>query len=129
MIALFLASSILSVLLFVSIVVLPVAFSALTKINAGKFFRKFFPKFHITLFLASQVTGVLAISPYLKPISFIAGILIAAHYLWLTPAINSASDQKEDEKFKKLHAVSVMVHLLIILLFAVALIFDTCYFM
>jgi Domain of unknown function (DUF4149) len=128
MIALLIASSILALVLFVSLVVLPVAFGTLSKENAGGFARNLFPKYHIILFVASQIAGILAYTPHLKPIAFICGAIFAVHYLWLTPAINKASDQGELESFKKLHIVSVLTHLLAIALYSVALILDFCFF-
>lgn len=126
MIASLIASSILAVVLFVSLVVLPVAFGTLSKENAGGFARNLFPKYHIVLFVASQIAGILAYTPHLKPIAFICGAVFAVHYLWLTPAINRASDQGEVERFKKLHIVSIFLHSLVAILFFTGLTIDFC---
>ena len=128
MIALLIASSILAVVLFVSLVVLPVAFGTLSKENAGGFARNLFPKYHIILFVASQIVGILAYTPHLKPIAFICGAIFAVHFLWLTPAINKASDQGELEHFKKLHAVSIFLHALVVFLFVSGLTIDYCFY-
>lgn len=128
MIALLIASSILAVVLFVSLVVLPVAFGTLSKENAGGFARNLFPKYHIILFVASQIVGIFAYTPHLKPIAFICGAIFAVHYLWLTPAINKASDQGELESFKKLHIVSIFLHSLVVFLFVTGLTIDFCFY-
>ena len=124
MIALLIASSILAVVLFVSLIVLPVAFSTLSKENAGGFARNLFPKYHIVLFVASQIVWLLAYTPHLKPIAFICSLIFAIHFLWLTPAITNASDQGKIENFKKLHILSVINHLLVIAFYLVAISID-----
>ena len=128
MFALLIAASILGMMLFVSLVTLPVAFSTLTKEAAGHFVRKLFPIYHIVLFLASQVTGLLACTPHLKPIAFLSGLLFALHFAFLTPAINRASDAQLTQRFKNLHRLSVLVHVIVIALYAFALCVDACFF-
>jgi len=122
------ASAVLGIMLFVSFVVLPVAFWKLPKDLAGIFVRKLFPIYHGALFLASQVAGFLAITPHLRPVAFTAGFIFALHFVFLTPAVNRASDMGETARFKKLHTLSVIVNLLVIALFAFALCVDACYF-
>ena len=92
MFALLIIASILGIMLFVSFVILPITFITLTKEMAGKLVRKIFPVYHIVLFLASQVAGLLAFTPHLKPIAFLGGFILALHFVFLTPAINKASD-------------------------------------
>ena len=92
MFALLITASILGIMLFLSLVLLPITFSTLTKDVAGNFVRKLFPVYHIVLFVASQLAGVLAYTPHLKPIAFLCGLIFALHFVFLTPAINKASD-------------------------------------
>jgi hypothetical protein len=128
MFALLIAASILGMMLFVSLVMLPVAFGTLTKELAGKFVRKLFPIYHIVLFLASQAAGFLAFTPHLKPVAFLAGLLFALHFVFLTPAINRASDAQNTHRFKNLHRLSVLVHVVVMALYAFALCVDACFF-
>ena len=128
MFALLIAASILGVMLFVSLVVLPVAFAKLPQNLAGIYVRKLFPIYHIVLFLASQLAGLLAYTPHLKPIAFISGLIFALHFAFLTPAINKASDMGNNTRFKLLHRFSVLIHLVVMALYAFALCVDACFF-
>jgi hypothetical protein len=128
MFALLIASSILGIMLFVSLVMLPITFATLTKEMAGNFVRKLFPVYHIVLFLASQVAGLLAFTPHLKPIAFLCGLIFALHFVFLTPAINKATDAENEKRFKTLHRLSVLVNVLVMALYAFALCVDACFF-
>ena len=128
MFALLIASSILGVMLFVSLVMLPVAFGTLTREMAGNFVRKLFPIYHIVLFLASQVAGLLAFTPHLKPIAFLCGLIFALHFVLLTPAVNKASDAGNTNRFKTMHRLSVLVNVIVMALYAFALCVDACFF-
>lgn len=128
MFALLIASSILGIMLFVSLVMLPITFATLTKEMAGNFVRKLFPVYHIVLFLASQVAGLLAFTPHLKPIAFLCGMIFALHFVFLTPAINKATDAENEKRFKTLHRLSVLVNVLVMALYAFALCVDACFF-
>lgn len=128
MFALLIASSILGIMLFVSLVMLPIAFGTLTREMAGNFVRKLFPIYHIVLFLASQVAGLLAFTPHLKPIAFLCGLIFALHFVFLTPALNKASDAGNTNRFKTLHRLSVLVNVIVMALYAFALCVDACFF-
>ena len=128
MFALLIASSILGVMLFVSLVMFPVVFGTLTREMAGNFVRKLFPIYHIVLFLASQVAGLLAFTPHLKPIAFLCGLIFALHFVLLTPAVNKASDAGNTNRFKTLHRLSVLVNVIVMALYAFALCVDACFF-
>ncbi len=128
MFALLIASAILSMMLFVSLVILPIAFGTLTKDIAGKFVRKLFPIYHIVLFLASQAAGLLAFTPHLKPIAFLCGLIFALHFVFLTPAINKASDAGNTKRFTMLHRLSVLINVIVMALYAFALCVDVCFF-
>ena len=128
MFALLIAASILGIMLFLSFVVLPITFSTLTKDVAGNFVRKIFPVYHIVLFVASQLAGVLAFTPHLKPIAFLCGLVFALHFVFLTPAINRASDAGNTKRFTTLHRLSVLVNVIVMALYAFALYADACFF-
>lgn len=128
MFALLIASSILGIMLFVSLVMLPITFATLTREMAGNFVRKLFPIYHIVLFMASQVAGLLAFTPHLKPIAFLCGLIFALHFVFLTPAVNKASDEGNENRFKTLHRLSVLVNLIVMALYAFALCVDACFF-
>lgn len=128
MLGLLIAASIVGTMLFVSLVVLPIAFVKLPQNLAGVYVRKLFPIYHIVLFVASQVAGLVAYTPHLKPIAFISALVFALHFVFLTPAINKASDLGNTHRFKVLHRLSVLVHILVLALLAFALYADACFF-
>ena len=128
MFALLIASSILGIMLFVSFVLLPIVFVTLSKEMAGGLVRKLFPVYHVVLFLASQVAGLLAFTPHLKPIAFLCGLIFALHFVFLTPAVNRASDTGNASRFKMLHRLSVLVNVIVMALYAFALCVDACFF-
>lgn len=128
MYALLITASILGIMLFVSFVILPITFITLTKEMAGKLVRKLFPVYHIVLFLASQVAGLLAFTPHLKPIAFLCGLIFVLHFVFLTPAINKASDAGNTKRFTMLHRLSVLIHVIVMALYAFALCVDVCFF-
>lgn len=128
MFALLIASSILGIMLFFSLVLLPVVFGTLPRELAGSLVRKIFPIYYIVLFLASQVAGLLAFTPHLKPIAFLCGFIFALHFVFLTPAVNRASDANNTNRFKMLHRLSVLVNVTVMALYAFALCVDACFF-
>jgi hypothetical protein len=128
MLALLIIASILGIMLFLSLVVVPITFRTLNKDVAGKFVRKIFPIYHIVLFLASQIAGVLAYTPHLKPIAFLCGLIFALHFVFLTPAINRASDAGNIKRFTTLHRLSVVINIIVMALYAFALYADACFF-
>jgi hypothetical protein len=110
-----------------SLIVLPVAFGSLTRENAGIFARRIFPKYHIILFIASQLAGFLAYTSHIKIVAYLSALIFALHFLFLTPSINKASDESNMQLFKRLHIVSVLLHLLVVSLFIYALMIDGCF--
>jgi hypothetical protein len=128
MVALLIAASILGIMLFVSLVILPITFGTLSKEMSAKFVRRLFPSYDIVLFLASQTVGLLAVTPHLKPIAFLSGLIFALHFVLLTPAVNRASDAGNANRFKILHSLSVLVNVVVMALYAFALWADAGFF-
>jgi hypothetical protein len=128
MFALLIASSILGIMVFVSLVLLPIVFGTLSREMAASLVRKLFPVYHIVLFVASQVAGLLAFTPHLKPIAFLCGLIFALHFVFLTPAVNKASDAGNTTRFKTLHRLSVLVNVIVMAIYAFALCVDACFF-
>ncbi len=127
MIASIIVFSILSIILYMSLIVLPVAFGSLTREHAGIFARKIFPKYHIILFIFSQLAGFLAYTSHIKIAAYISALIFALHFLLLTPSINKASDESNMRLFKRLHILSVVMHLLVVSIFIYALMIDGCF--
>ena len=126
LIAIYLTSAILGIMLFFSFVVAPITFTSLSEENARKFIRRIFPyyynvnlgisliitlifvlidSFHLDFYLILSVTLLFAISNYV-----------------LMPLINKYRDQKKEKQFKYSHFLSVVINFIQILLLFVILI-------
>lgn len=128
MLGMLIAASIVGIIVFVSLVVLPVAFVKLPQSYASIFVRKLFPVYHIFLFVLTEVAGLTASTPHLKPLAFISGFVFALHFIFLTPAINKATDLGLTSRFKLLHQLSVVLHLVVISMLTLGLYIDASLF-
>ena len=116
LIAIYLTSAILGIMLFFSFVVAPITFTSLSEENARKFIRRIFPyyynvnlgisviitlifvfidSFHLDFYLILSVTLLFALSNYV-----------------LMPLINKYRDNNQDKKFKFSHFISVVINFL-----------------
>ena len=113
-ISIYLTAMILGIMLFFSFVIAPVVFTTLDEENARKFIRRIFPFYYnvnlgislivlITFLLLSR----LGIDFYL--ILVITLLFATSNYL-LMPLINKYRDEKQDEKFKYSHFLSVVIN-------------------
>ena len=113
-ISIYLTAMILGIMLFFSFVIAPVVFTTLDEENARKFIRRIFPFYYnvnlgislivlITFLLLSR----LGIDFYL--ILVITLLFATSNYL-LMPLINKYRDEKQDEKFKYSHSLSVVIN-------------------
>ena len=113
-ISIYLTSIILGIMFFFSFVVAPVTFSALNEENARKFIRKIFP-YYYTVYLAISVL-VLICFIILKIFSLdfylilsVAALFAVTNFI-LMPLINKYRDEKQDNKFKYSHFISVVIN-------------------
>ena len=113
-ISIYLTAMILGIMLFFSFVIAPVVFTTLDEENARKFIRRIFPFYYnvnlgislivlITFLLLSR----LGIDFYL--ILVITFLFATSNYL-LMPLINKYRDEKQDNKFKYSHFLSVVIN-------------------
>ena len=115
-----LPSIVLGIMLFFSFAVAPVIFKVLKENEARKFVRTIFPYYYfINLIL------ILLICIFLLYKSFISfdfyllvsvALLFAISLFILMPLINNARDRREENKFKYLHAISVIINFLQIII-------------
>ena len=95
----------------------PLIFKTLTEEQAGPFLRSIFPRFFAAIALLSFIAAIIAFqagiddTPYMMGSSFI--LAIVAHRILAT---NKARDEGNDNQFKLLHTVSVVLTLLILFL-------------
>ena len=116
LIAIYLTSAILSIMLFFSFVVAPITFTSLNEENARKFIRRIFPFYYnVNLGISIIVTLIFIFIESFR-IDFFLIVLVAllfalSNYV-LMPLINKYRDNNQDKKFKFSHFISVVINFL-----------------
>ena len=112
--SIYLTCIILGIMLFFSFVIAPITFTALNEENARKFIRKIFP-YYYKVNLASSIL-VLICFIFLKIFSLdfylilsVAALFAVTNFI-LMPLINKYRDEKQDNKFKYSHFISVIIN-------------------
>ena len=114
---------ILGIMLFFSFVIAPVVFTTLDDENARKFIRRIFPFYYNVNLGLSFV--VLLIFLFLNKFGLdfylilIVTILFATSNYLLMPLINKYRDEKQDEKFKYSHFISVVINFIQMIFLAI----------
>ena len=113
-ISIYLTSIILGIMLFFSFVVAPVTFTALNEENARKFIRKIFPYYYTVNLTFSILVLICFIILKISSLDFYlilsVAILFAVSNFILMPLINKYRDEKQDNKFKYSHFISVVIN-------------------
>lgn len=114
----FLIPLLLGGLIFFSALVAPSVFSSLDEKNARVFLRSIFPKLYLFAGIFSLFISLILffINNFLSFIYFIITIGYFYSRQFLMIKINEASDQKNQNEFKKLHRFSVLIFIVQILL-------------
>ena len=110
---------IVGIIIFQTSVIAPSVFKTVNSEETSKFLRIIFPKFFI-LILALGAMSLIVELLYEKNISTISisvlTVLMAFLCYIIIPSTNSATDEGDKKKFKKLHSISVFTTLGILLL-------------
>ena len=113
-ISFYLTSMILGIMLFFSFVVAPVTFTTLNEENARKFIRKIFPYYYtvnlvisILVLICFIILKIFSLDFYL--ILSVAALFAVSNFI-LMPLINKYRDEKQDNKFKYSHFISVVIN-------------------
>ena len=113
-ISIYLTSIILGIMFFFSFVVAPVTFTALNEENARKFIRKIFPYYYtvnltisIFVLITYIILKIFSLDFYL--ILSVAALFAVSNFI-LMPLINKYRDEKQDNKFKYSHLISVVIN-------------------
>ena len=114
----FLIPLLLGGLIFFSALVAPSVFTSLDEKNARVFLRSIFPKLYLFAGIFSLFISIILffINNFLSFIYFIITIGYFYSRQFLMIKINEASDQKNQNEFKKLHRFSVLIFIVQILL-------------
>ena len=105
------------VILFQTAIIAPSVFKVLSLDNAGPFLRLIFPKLFMFVAILSLVGFVLSLisSNALGLIVFFISLLSMLICYYIVPNTNRARDEGNDKVFKKLHTVSVVLTMLVLL--------------
>ena len=113
-ISIYLTSIILGIMLFFSFVVAPVTFTTLNEENARKFIRKIFPYYYtvnlaisILVLICFIILKIFSLDFYL--ILSVTALFAISNFI-LMPLINKYRDEKQDNKFKYSHFISVIIN-------------------
>ena len=105
-------------MLFFSIAIAPKIFTVLPSEEAGKFVRSIFPVYYMFNGLQYLVLTILMLytgkSGNILYTSFLILFLFIVSNYFLMPQINKSRDVDNQEKFKLLHFLSVVINFLII---------------
>ena len=116
LIAIYLTSAILGIMLFFSFVVAPITFTSLNEENARKFIRRIFPYYYnVNLGISIIVTLIFAFIESFDLNFFLillVALLFALSNYVLMPLINKYRDNNQDKKFKFSHFISVVINFL-----------------
>ena len=112
---LLIAAAILSFMIFFPLVVATSLFKVLDEKQSSKFLRIFFPKYYLFGFVLSLI-GLIFSLYYEYKSSILTFLLIMIGFIFsrqvLIPIINKAKDINNENKFNKLHKLSVFINFL-----------------
>ena len=115
-----LPSVVLGIMLFFSFAVAPVIFKVLKENEARRFVRTIFPYYYfINLILILLICIFLFYKTFISFDFYLlvsVALLFAISLFILKPLINNARDREEENKFKYLHAISVIINFLQIII-------------
>ena len=126
LIAIYLTSAILGIMLFFSFVVAPITFTSLNEENARKFIRRIFPFYYNVNLGISIIVTLIFIFIESFHLDFFLILLVAllfalSNYV-LMPLINKYRDYNQNKKFKLSHFISVIINFLQMVLLIIILI-------
>ena len=105
------------VILFQTAIIAPSIFRVLSPENAGPFLRIIFPKLFMFVAILSLVGFVLSLISSNMPglIVFFGSLLFMLICYFIVPMTNRARDEGNNNAFKRLHTVSVVLTMLVLL--------------
>ena len=105
------------VILFQTAIIAPSIFKVLSPDNAGPFLRTIFPKLFMFVAVLSGVGFVLSFisSNNTGLIVFFGSLLFMLICYYIVPMTNRARDAGNDNAFKRLHTVSVVLTMIVLL--------------
>ena len=109
------AAATISFMIFFPLVVATSVFKVLDEKQSSKFLRIFFPRYYLFGFVLSLI-GIFLSIYYQNKFSILIYSLIIIGFLFsrqiLTPMVNEAKDSNNEQKFNKIHKLSVFINFL-----------------
>ena len=116
-IPIFISGLITGMIIFQTSVIAPSVFKTLSEEGAGPFLRSIFPKLFLIILVLGAFQAILSIiqaSITLTVVGFITFTSMLISYL-IVPATNKARDENDQESFKRLHLISVILTVIVLL--------------
>ena len=107
----------LGIMLFFTVAVAPTIFIVLPQEWASAYVRSFFPKYYLFLGLTTAIAAVLSGAILLQGSLAAVALVFFLSRFWLTPLVNQARDNHQSQRFKQLHALSVGLNLVQLIVF------------
>ena len=107
----------LGIMVFFTVAVAPTIFVVLPQEWASAYVRSFFPKYFLFLGLTTVAAAALAGTPLAQGSLVAVSLVFFLSLFWLTPAVNRARDNRQSQRFKQLHGLSVSLNLLQLIAF------------
>ncbi len=111
MIANYLISGMVGIMLFFTVVVAPTVFKVLPVEWSSKYVRNFFPKYYTSLGIVTLVSIFIEQNSGSRLYLIACAILFAFTLFFLTGKINAAKDEGKTKKFHVLHGLSVVINI------------------
>lgn len=107
---------VIGIILFQTGIIAPVVFRSLNERDAGLFLRAIFPKFFIFLSGLSLLNFVFALINCQVGIAIISGVssVLMIVAFTLIPATNRSRDEGSEQRFKRLHSLSVLLTVVVL---------------
>ena len=109
------------IMLFFTVAVAPTVFTVLPPQWSAAYVRKFFPKYFLFLGITTTVAVVLGVGAEMnvirQSVMVACAVIFFFNFVWLTPRINQARDNKQSKTFKTLHWISVGLNMVQLLSF------------
>jgi len=127
-ISLFLIAALFGSMLFFAAIVTPAAFSSLEKEHTGRYLQALFPRYYLWGLAIAVLSFAVTASVAWPAAGLLAGVAVGFLFSrqWLLPRINRyrtparTGDVDAQQRFKQLHGLSVLIHLLQMILLLAA---------
>lgn len=124
MIANYLIAAMVGIMLFFTVVVAPTVFKVLPVEWSSKYVRNFFPKYYASLGILTLLAALLIENSFAQYLLFGCAALFAFTLFYLTGKINQAKDLALNKQFHILHALSVVINLVQLVIFIYLLVIS-----